>query len=176
MSRMNQDNNQKKDKEMNEEMTQQLMDQATELVRTLADALSLTCGYTDDGLEERINEYVDDALEVADIDQKVADAICNSDAILNEDNVRDTAVEVVRDYDWNEVIQSNDVATENWVEERIDGLLDDKMFTYVQDFMMRFFKSETDRWLDNVRDHAITEHTIKKQKEEKQEEPVAVQE
>lgn len=148
------------------DIQQQLLDQATELVQTLTNALS-SGGDLSSDMESKIDERVDEV-----IDEKINDAISNSHEIPDEYKVKEWAQEEVSEIDWYSVISDNDIATESWLDERVDErfdeLIDDKLFTFMQDIMMKVFEYENNRWIERIKQAGVNEHLELKKKEEEQ--------
>ena len=148
------------------DIQQQLLDQATELVQTLTNALS-SGGDLSSDMESKIDERVDEV-----IDEKINDAISNSHEIPDEYKVKEWAQEEVSEIDWYSVISDNDIATESWLDERVDErfdeLIDDKLFTFMQDIMMKVFAYENNRWIERIKQAGVNEHLELPKKEEAQ--------
>jgi len=127
------------------DIKEKLVKQASKLVCTIADNLSSGEGYTEEGLEERINEYVNDAIDNQDIDNKVEEALAEADlsdrmqdaldnnhSIVDEDKATELANDAIGEIDWYDVISDNDLATEDWVDKRIREEMDAKLFSFLQ--------------------------------------------
>tara|TARA_R110000824_G_scaffold106335_2_gene251236 strand:+ start:3328 stop:3837 length:510 start_codon:yes stop_codon:yes gene_type:complete len=148
------------------DIQQQLLDQATELVRTLTGALS-SGGDLSSDMESKIDEKVDEKVEEV-IDEKVNEAISNSHEVPDEYKVKEWAAEEFTESDWCSVISDNDIATETWVDEKVDELVDDKLFTFMQDIMKKVFDSENNLWIERIKREGVHEHLELKKKEEEQ--------
>ncbi len=152
------------------DIQQLLLDQATELVQTLTSALS-SGGDLSSDIESKIDERVDEV-----IDEKMDDAISSSDLIPNDDQIRDTASEAaseaIYDTDWYSIMCDHDIASRDYVEERVDErfdeLIDDKLFTFMQDIMMKVFEDENNRWIERIKQAGVNEHLELKKKEEEE--------
>lgn len=161
------------------------MDQATALAKTVGENLSSGKGYTEEGLEERINEYVNDAIDTQDIDNKVEEAIegidfdskvqdvlDNSSTIVDEDKVTELANDAISDIDWYYVISDNSLATEDYVDEivneRVEACVDDKLFSVLKDIVLKCFERSAETWMDDIRQQGVDLHLELKKKEEEQ--------
>ena len=162
------------------EVKEKIIKQATKLASTIADSLS-SGGDLSLDMSQEIDSKVEEAVENMDIDSKVEGVICNSDAVLNDDNVRDIAGEAVSDYDWTQVISDNDLVfnselddkvkdvIDEVVDEKIEGVLDAKLFGLLQEFILNQFKPDAEAWMDAIRRQGVNKY-LEEQKE-KEEQP-----
>lgn len=54
------------------------------------------------------------------------------------------------------------------IDERIDDLVNDRLFTFMQDILRKVYKGETRRWIEGIKRQGVSEHLELKQKEEGQ--------
>ena len=54
------------------------------------------------------------------------------------------------------------------MDERFDELIDDKLFTFMQDIMMKVFEDENNRWIERIKQAGVNEHLELKKKEGEQ--------
>ena len=155
------------------DIKEKLVKQASKLVCTIADNLSSGEGYTEEGLEERINEYVNDAIDNQDIDNKVEEALAEADlsdrvqdaldnnhSIVDEDKATELANDAIGEIDWYDVISDNDLATEDWVDKRIREEMDAKLFSFLQDVALKCFEHDHQAWMDAIRQQGVNEYKV----------------
>ena len=168
------------------DIKEKLVKQASKLVCTIADNLSSGEGYTEEGLEERINEYVNDAIDTQDIDNKVEEALAeadlsdkmedalenadlsdkvqdvldNHDSIVDEDKATELANDAIGEIDWYHVISENDLATEDWVDKRIREEMDAKLFSFLQGVAMKCFEHDHQAWIDAIRQQGVNKYKM----------------
>ena len=66
-------------------------------------------------------------------------------------------------------IRMNDMSDiQQRVDERIDEIVDDKLFCFMKDIMMKVFESENSRWIERIKQAGVDEHLELKKKEEEQ--------
>tara|TARA_Y100000310_G_scaffold307376_1_gene349407 strand:- start:57 stop:620 length:564 start_codon:yes stop_codon:yes gene_type:complete len=169
------------------DITQKLVDGATALARIIGENLSSGEGNTEEGLEERINECVNDAIDTQDIDNKVEEAIegidfdskvqdvlDNSCTIVDEDKATELAHEAISETDWYQIISDNDIATEDYVDEivneRVEAWVDEKLFGALKDIVLKCFERSADAWMDDIRLQGVRKYReeLEAKKEEEQ--------
>ena len=144
------------------DVKQKLLDQATELARTIDE-------YVDDAIDNQdIDNKVEEALGNVDFDEKVQDALDNNHRIVDEDKAMEIAHDAIGDTDWYTIMSDNDIATTDWVDERIQEEVDAKLFTFLQDVTQKCFEHDHQAWMDAIRQQGVTQYLTQKKKEEEE--------
>jgi hypothetical protein len=111
-------------------------------------------------VDEKIEEYdMDSKIDDYDMSDKVSDALTGLD-VLNEEQATEIASQAIYDYDWYEVISDHGLVTRDEldIDDKVEEIVDAKMFSFFQELMLKLFESDTETWLDTVKRAAVTKH------------------
>ena len=151
----------------------EFVNQVASLVGVIADKLPSNGKLSDeiesfvnDSVEESISDQevdvgaiVDEKMDDYDMTDKVSDALDGLD-VLNEDQVTEIASQALYDYDWYQVISDHDLLTRDEldIDDKVEEIVDAKMFSFVQSLMRKQFDADTTEWLDRLRQRAVSDH------------------
>lgn len=111
-------------------------------------------------VDEKMDELdVDSKIDDYDMTDKVADCVDNMD-VLNEEQVTEIANQALYEYDWYQLIRDHDLLTRDEldIDDKVEEIVDAKMFSFFQSLMFMSFHDDTEAWLETIRKGAITKH------------------